>query len=297
MENSSYFETLYIPNSTGLLNNVKIEQKDQNEVIKFLAKHGINIDNFAMCLDIRPFKCSFCEMRFGFNTDLEYELMGHFRENHLDRIVKVEPQIDFGNNISEFGNDALQQEELSPETEDLQNEEEENVENSKKKYKCTTCNASYKFSKSLKKHIMEQHTIKQYKCEICLKEFKRNGALIEHQAVHKPPEFECIECNKQFIRFRLFSKHKLEVHDLKVGSKREYIKNKEAQQNRNSTIDFKVEMPVSDDETEQEESQKDTETEFLKEEHSLRPKGKCLKLMTLNCPQTFSPFWVNIPVF
>ena len=274
MENSSYFETLYIPNSNSLLNNVKIEQKNQNDMIIFLAKHGINIDNFSLCIDIRPFKCSFCEVRFSFNTDLECELMGHFRENHLDRIVKVEPQVDIGDSILEFENDALQQEELSQETKDLQNEEE-NLEDTSNSKRNTTCNASYKFSKSLRKHIKDQHKIKRYKCEVCFKEFKRNWDLNEHLAKHKPPEYECIECNKQFIWFKTFSKHKLLVHGLKVGSQKKYLESKGAQQNGNSAIECKPETLINDEAPELEEYQKATKTEYIKEEQSFIPKSKC----------------------
>ena len=244
MENPLNFETLYLPNTKNPLHNVKIEQKDQNDVMKFLYKHGINIENSSICIEIRPFKCSFCEVRFGFYTDLEYELMGHFKENHLDRIIKIEPQIDISNN-TEFVNDALQQEELPPETEDLQNEEEQNAEvlsNSKNKFECTICYATYYSTELLEKHMsMGIHEVaKIYKCDECPLKFKRRGALNEHKAIHKPPEFECDECHKQFTWFKVLSKHKLSVHGIKMQGKKDYMKNKEAQPKALETVEIET---------------------------------------------------------
>lgn len=85
-----------------------------------------------------------------------------------------------------------------------------------KKYECSECSRKYADSYKLKRHKQSAHQpldiTQQTPCEICEKIFKTRDAMKKHLIYHKPPEFRCETCNKEFYVLKNLQAHNSSAH-------------------------------------------------------------------------------------
>ena len=91
----------------------------------------------------------------------------------------------------------------------------------KKPYQCHTCDESFSYKVTLKRHVEVVHEQnKQYKCSICNDSFFKKLDLEKHlESVHeKIKPHKCSICNKGFDRRRDRVKHEF-VYEKKMNQK------------------------------------------------------------------------------
>ena len=96
-------------------------------------------------------------------------------------------------------------------------EEKYHVSSSSKEkpHKCTVCNASFRKTSHLKRHVSSVHDgIKPYECTICGTRFTQNGDLTKHiRAVHeKIKPHKCTMCDASFAKTNHLQSHMASIH-------------------------------------------------------------------------------------
>merc|ERR550534_879190 len=82
-----------------------------------------------------------------------------------------------------------------------------------KKNKCSKCEASFRFKKSLEKHVASVHEEKKNKCSKCDISFRFERTLKKHiVSVHEARKNICSICEASFKFMRTLKKHIVSVH-------------------------------------------------------------------------------------
>ena len=112
------------------------------------------------------------------------------------------------------------------------------ISEDRKRYKCPSCEKTYKCWDILEKHSVKAHGLiiyhskpgqnkalqAKYKCEECEKKFFVQKSLTQHMKSHSKKMFECCVCKKVFTRSDNMDRHKLKKHGI-TDLNLEYMKN------------------------------------------------------------------------
>lgn len=80
------------------------------------------------------------------------------------------------------------------------------------KTKCKVCDMNFSTSRSLRTHMMENHTESKFECEICHLSFNLEDSRNRHmKAKHK--EYHCDGCNQNFISTERLQDHVIDEHE------------------------------------------------------------------------------------
>ncbi|XP_052903262.1 zinc finger protein 436-like [Anopheles moucheti] len=89
---------------------------------------------------------------------------------------------------------------------------------SKERYGCTECPASYRGRAALHSHMKSKHVgIRTYVCDVCQKAFHTSSTLLSHRQIHGEKKFQCNTCSKSFVR-----RHDLAIHQNTHSTERPY---------------------------------------------------------------------------
>lgn len=75
-------------------------------------------------------------------------------------------------------------------------------------YKCDVCNATFVYPEHFKKHVRIHSGVKPFVCEVCGKAFNSRDNRNAHRYVHSDKkQYECTECGVGFMRKPLLYAH------------------------------------------------------------------------------------------
>lgn len=98
-----------------------------------------------------------------------------------------------------------------------------------KTYECVDCLRKFTDSYKLSRHRQSFHTKSNpadyVPCPVCGKVFKTKRSVKNHMVYHKPPEFSCDICQKEFYSFVNLSSHKRIQHTGVKGFQCKYCSN------------------------------------------------------------------------
>jgi len=140
--------------------------------------------------DVRPYKCSYCQMAFPTSEGLSSHRSGKHGVNAKGEVVpkKVFPCAECGKVLTSFS--ILQR-------------HEEIIHQRKHRFKCSFCDKSFSSEYNAKTHEGSIHTgILPYKCDICKKMFNRKKYLVNHKKTHRNNEVLC-DTTSWFFYFKI----------------------------------------------------------------------------------------------
>ena len=144
------------------------------------------------------YQCQICPAKF-------VKKMEAYRHLKSDHAIKKRERAQFVKNPGLLRKDACFKDNLV-------------LKNGKKRYKCSTCDKTFKFSSVLELHIDEVHEKKKsYLCPKCDYSCTTKGRLKSHyEQVHEQKcRFKCEKCEKAFYSKTQLDQHILKVHENK----------------------------------------------------------------------------------
>ena len=185
-------------------NNSSVDQNMQCSTCQVVLKSRKRLNEHIKRIHLRQFKCSVCERRFGYPTDLHRHKCHGKPEYNQDGSIKLAPK-------------KAKMPELLPckECNYMATSKKRYNEHVKRKhklnYKCDVCDKYFGFMKDLTRHKERVHSEPSHFCDKCSRFYKSKALYDLHMKTHEEgyvkPNFSCQICHKSFTTKYVMATH------------------------------------------------------------------------------------------
>ncbi|CAL8099537.1 unnamed protein product [Orchesella dallaii] len=175
------------PNCTEVFNKFHFMSCHYNR------QHGLNI---------KPFKCTYCDRKYFLEKKVKEHLAKHKRREK-DKLVIENPDTKFI--CIDCGKEFIDSKSLAG------HRKRHDPANHKK---CPECDLTFELQWQLIAHLKRKHNHGvKYQCDICGMAFISRSYLKAHILTHQDAQVECETCGKKFKSELMLKKHKKKIHD------------------------------------------------------------------------------------